>query len=138
MRFGLGLKVSVNLSAHQFMLDDLVERIGSILQASSLRPGLLKIDRSFVTGSESCTQKRSVIKAVITLAHGLDMKVIAEGVETEAQLKLLLEQGCDKAQGYLLGRPMEVEAVNNLLADLQAAYRKGPRRVPEPLLSTIR
>jgi diguanylate cyclase (GGDEF)-like protein/PAS domain S-box-containing protein len=170
-RFGAELKVSVNLSAHQFMLDDLVGRIRSVLLASALRPDLLnveitesatignpeavilrmhelkrlgvallmddfgtgysslgyltrypldilKIDQSFVRDSESSAQKVSVIKTIISLAHGLGMKVIAEGVETDAQLKLLRELGCDKAQGYLFGRPMTADAVNDMLVDM--------------------
>jgi diguanylate cyclase (GGDEF)-like protein/PAS domain S-box-containing protein len=65
----------------------------------------IKIDRSFVMQSERREQARAIIRAVIALATSLGMPVLAEGVETDAQLDLLRAEGCTEAQGYLLGRP---------------------------------
>jgi EAL domain-containing protein (putative c-di-GMP-specific phosphodiesterase class I) len=102
----------------ELLMDDFGTGYSSLGYLTRYPLDILKIDRSFVTGSVSSEQKRSVIKTIISLAHGLGMKVIAEGVETDAQLKLLREHGCDKAQGYLFGRPMDVEAVNVMLAEM--------------------
>jgi diguanylate cyclase (GGDEF)-like protein len=65
----------------------------------------IKIDRSFVLQSDRSEQARAIIRAVIALGTSLEMPVLAEGVETEAQLARLQEEGCTEAQGYLLGRP---------------------------------
>jgi EAL domain-containing protein (putative c-di-GMP-specific phosphodiesterase class I) len=65
----------------------------------------IKIDRSFVTGVGSDRNDEKLIQAIIRLAHALDMKVVAEGVETEAQRGFLKAEGCDYIQGYLVGMP---------------------------------
>jgi diguanylate cyclase (GGDEF)-like protein len=65
----------------------------------------IKIDRSFVLQSDRSEQARAIIRAVIALGASLDMPVLAEGVETEAQLARLRQEGCTEAQGFLLGRP---------------------------------
>ena len=65
----------------------------------------IKIDRSVVTGVGSDRNDEKLIQAIIRLAHALDMKVVAEGVETEAQRGFLKAEGCDYIQGYLVGMP---------------------------------
>lgn len=66
----------------------------------------LKIDRSFIEGLESPTgQERAIVGASVALAHSLGIEVVAEGIETEDQLRAVIELGCDHAQGYLLGPP---------------------------------
>jgi diguanylate cyclase (GGDEF)-like protein/PAS domain S-box-containing protein len=65
----------------------------------------IKIDRSFVSDMVDNSQARSIVEAVIALGRGLNLPVVAEGVETEKQLLLLTERGCDQAQGFLIGRP---------------------------------
>ena len=68
---------------------------------------VLKIDRSFVDGLPDGEQDAQIARAIIAMAHSLNMMVIAEGVESHAQLEFLREHGCDEVQGYLLGRPMK-------------------------------
>ncbi|WP_212630472.1 EAL domain-containing protein [Pseudomonas sp. KB-10] len=68
---------------------------------------VLKIDRSFVDGLPDGEQDAQIARAIIAMAHSLNMMVIAEGVESHAQLEFLREHGCDEVQGYLLGRPMQ-------------------------------
>jgi EAL domain-containing protein (putative c-di-GMP-specific phosphodiesterase class I) len=65
----------------------------------------LKVDRSFIAPLPCSPHARAIIAAVTTMAHELGKVVIAEGVETDAQLAAVTELGCDFAQGYLLGRP---------------------------------
>lgn len=67
---------------------------------------VLKIDRSFVDGLPQGEQDAQIARAIIAMAHSLNLAVIAEGVETQAQLDFLREHDCDEVQGYLFGRPM--------------------------------
>ncbi len=71
----------------------------------------LKIDRSFVSDLETSREGAAIIHAILGLAHGLDIPVVAEGVETEGQLRLLSERGCDEYQGFLVSRPLATPAV---------------------------
>jgi len=70
---------------------------------------VLKIDRSFVDGLPEGEQDAQIARAIIAMAHSLNMMVIAEGVESQAQLDFLREHGCDEVQGYLLGRPVQAQ-----------------------------
>jgi diguanylate cyclase (GGDEF)-like protein/PAS domain S-box-containing protein len=74
----------------------------------------LKIDRTFVCDIDS--GETQLVTAQMALAHGMGMQVVAEGVETETQLRFLREHGCGQAQGYLLGRPMPAQDVRVLMA----------------------
>jgi EAL domain-containing protein (putative c-di-GMP-specific phosphodiesterase class I) len=76
----------------------------------------LKIDRSFVSDLGSSVKSDSIVKAVIALAHGLGMVVVAEGVETKSQRFLLNSFGCDQYQGYLFSRPQRAEDIEALLS----------------------
>jgi len=67
---------------------------------------VLKIDRSFVDGVPGGEQDAQIARAIIAMAHSLSLAVIAEGVETQAQLDFLREHDCDQVQGYLFGKPM--------------------------------
>ena len=72
---------------------------------------VLKIDRSFIMSLEQHTEFAAVIQAVVTLAHTLDLCVVAEGIETPEQLKVLQSLRCDRLQGYLFARPMPLPQV---------------------------
>jgi len=73
----------------------------------------------------------AIVSSIITLAHGLDLDVVAEGVETEDQLKLLRLLRCDQMQGYLFSRPVAKEALEQLLRNEAAAEPCGSRPNPE-------
>ena len=66
----------------------------------------VKIDREFVQEVDKSRSNRAIVSAIVAMAHGLDLAVTAEGVETEAQVDFLLEQNCNEVQGFLFGRPM--------------------------------
>jgi predicted signal transduction protein with EAL and GGDEF domain/FixJ family two-component response regulator len=81
----------------------------------------LKIDRSFICGLPQDTENAAITRAIIAMAHGLKMIVVAEGVETGEQLLMLQEYGCDLVQGYHLGHPAPQEAIAHMLHKLALA-----------------
>jgi predicted signal transduction protein with EAL and GGDEF domain/FixJ family two-component response regulator len=78
----------------------------------------LKIDRSFISGLPQDSENAAITRAIIAMAHGLKMVVVAEGVETGEQLVLLEEYGCDLVQGFYLGRPAPADTVSGMLQSL--------------------
>jgi diguanylate cyclase (GGDEF)-like protein/PAS domain S-box-containing protein len=77
---------------------------------------ILKIDKTFVDALDEEGQGHAIVAAVVNLAHALGLRVIAEGVETEHQLEMLQQLGCDFAQGYLFSRPVPAEELASRLA----------------------
>ncbi|MEW9616413.1 EAL domain-containing protein [Shinella sp. S4-D37] len=71
----------------------------------------IKLDRSFMSEVEASPEAKAIIRAILALGQTLRVPVLAEGVETRSQLDILLDEGCDEAQGYFLGRPMPVENI---------------------------
>ncbi len=96
-------------------IDDFGKGYSSLGLLKSLPIDTLKIDRSFVRDMTSNSDDRAIIKAIIAMARALNMKVIAEGVETHMQLSYLQEKGCDGIQGFLLGGPMTPNSFAELL-----------------------
>ncbi|WP_246152430.1 bifunctional diguanylate cyclase/phosphodiesterase [Sphingomonas montanisoli] len=86
-------------------IDDFGTGYSSLETLHSFPFDKIKIDRSFVMESDRSEQARAIIRAVIALGSTIGMPVLAEGVETEAQLEMLRSEGCSEAQGFLLGRP---------------------------------
>lgn len=74
----------------------------------------IKLDRSFMFEVEASPAAKAIIRAVLVLGKSLSIPVLAEGISTEGQLALLRDEGCDEAQGYLLGRPMTIEQLIEL------------------------
>jgi diguanylate cyclase (GGDEF)-like protein len=81
----------------------------------------LKIDKSFISGLPQDSENAAITRAIIAMAHGLKLVVVAEGVETDEQLVLLEEYGCDMAQGFFLGHPSAQEAITLMLQERCAA-----------------
>jgi len=173
----LGLRMAVNVSAHQIRSDALVKSVTTVLQQTGLEPSLLelevtegalqtgagatdvlgrlkrvgvklalddfgtgysalsslkllpfdrlKIDRSFVRDLHDDANDQALARAVIAMGRSLGLEVIAEGVESEAQLAFLRDEGCDEMQGYLFGAPMSA-------SELEQRIREGAYRLSEP------
>ena len=100
----------------QLSIDDFGTGYSSLSYLKQFPVQTLKIDRSFVCEIDERGERVRLASAIIALAHELDMQVVAEGVETEAQRDYLREHGCDQFQGFLFGRPQPVEALAELLA----------------------
>jgi diguanylate cyclase (GGDEF)-like protein len=100
-------------------LDDFGTGYSSLSYLKRFRFDVLKIDRSFVAGLPQNGEDVLLVKAILAMAKGLDLRVVAEGVETQAQLTFLAAQGCDLLQGYFLGRPMNHAAYTTYLDDLK-------------------
>ena len=106
-------------------VDDFGTGYSSLSHLSTLPINSLKIDRSFVDRLDGASVETEIVRAVIQLGQALGKRVVAEGIETEAQLQRLHEMGCGFAQGYLLGRPAGVAQATALLP--RAA---GPAALP--------
>jgi EAL domain-containing protein (putative c-di-GMP-specific phosphodiesterase class I) len=75
----------------------------------------IKIDKTFISNVRSNPQSAAIVRAVIGLAHGLNLPVLAEGVETKQQLDFLAAESCDEVQGYLMGRPLPIMEYSGLI-----------------------
>ena len=97
-------------------IDDFGTGYSSLSRLRSLPVDELKIDRSFVNEVQSSSDEAPLVTAIIAMAHGLDLKVVGEGVETAEQLDYLLRAGCDRVQGYLLGRPVPADVIDDMIS----------------------
>ncbi len=99
----------------QVAIDDFGTGYSSLAYLNKFDIDYLKIDKSFVENIETQANDRALSEAIVVMAHKLGLKIIAEGVETEAQQKFLKEAGCDFMQGYLFSEPMTVDAFEAML-----------------------
>ena len=98
-------------------IDDFGTGYSSLAYLKKLPIHELKIDRTFVDGIDEDGDDRAIATAIVTMAHTLGLRVVAEGVETRSQLEVLKLLGCETAQGYLLHHPLEAKAFRRLLSD---------------------
>ncbi|CDG83510.1 two-component system response regulator [Janthinobacterium agaricidamnosum] len=103
-------------------LDDFGTGYSSLGYLKRFPIDVLKIDKSFVDDVTTSTSDAAIALSVISLAHNLNMRVIAEGVETRAQVAFLAEHGCDEMQGYYFSRPLEAVAFTELLREQKNLY----------------
>jgi EAL domain-containing protein (putative c-di-GMP-specific phosphodiesterase class I) len=103
-------------SGFDIAIDDFGTGYSSLAYLQRFRAKQLKIDRFFTSGLDAQGHEGSaIVRAIIALAHSLEMDVVAEGVETASQLDQLKALRCDEVQGFLLARPMTATAFGTLL-----------------------
>ncbi|WP_298254153.1 EAL domain-containing protein [Bradyrhizobium sp.] len=103
---GLGVRIS---------MDDFGSGYSSLSYLQAFPFDKIKIDRAFIMNLGRNPQSAAIVCAVIGLGHGLEMSIVAEGVETQDQLVFLDEQGCDAVQGYFIGKPLPIDQYNTLV-----------------------
>jgi len=122
-------KLGVGLS-----LDDFGTGYSSLSRLAHLPIRELKIDRSFMQNVESDATARAIVTTVVRVGQSLQLTVVAEGVETDGQLNLLTELGCDVVQGYLYARALSPSAFGRWLLDHSAERASGMlRRIGQSL-----
>ncbi len=99
----------------KLVIDDFGTGYSSLSQLLRLEMDVLKIDQSFIAQLDQTSQGMVFVKSIISLAHSLNMKVIAEGVENDEQLRLLRQLSCDQVQGYLVSRPVPAHEMTTML-----------------------
>jgi diguanylate cyclase (GGDEF)-like protein len=109
--------LALNALGVQLMLDDFGTGHSSLGRLRDIPLDVVKIDRCFVSGIGSEPGQEPIVAAIIAMARAMNLRVIAEGVESEADLDQLMAHRCDAAQGYALGRPMPADDLAALLAE---------------------
>lgn len=102
----------------QLYIDDFGTGYSSLSYLHSFPLDIIKIDRSFVSRMTEQKKFEAIVRAILNMAHGLGMKVVAEGVETREQLDLLSGFGCDYAQGFIFAAPVEALEAENLIKEM--------------------
>lgn len=105
---GLALLRRLKALGVRISMDDFGSGYSSLSYLQAFPFDKIKIDRAFIINLGRNPQSAAIVRAVIDLGHGLDMSIIAEGVETVDQLAFLAKEGCDGVQGYLLGKPLPI------------------------------
>lgn len=106
-------------------MDDFGTGFSSLDTLHSFRFDKIKIDKSFLMQSETNAQSRALVKAVLALGRTLSIPVLAEGVETERQLALLIEEGCDEAQGYFFGMPASAPSLQRATPEIPSQIARS-------------
>ena len=106
-------------------MDDFGTGYSSLSYLQSFPFDKIKIDRAFIANVERNSQSASIVRAVIGLGRGLNVPVVAEGVETQEQMSFLMDEDCDEIQGYLLGRPGPIDDYAELIGRPAAARIKA-------------
>jgi diguanylate cyclase (GGDEF)-like protein/PAS domain S-box-containing protein len=110
-------------------LDDFGVGYSSLSSIKSLPFHRLKIDRSFIRDLPHAANDRSIARAIIAMGRSLNLEILAEGVETLAQLRILQDEGCHEVQGFLLGHPMLAEALDTQFPDRLARLPESAQKV---------
>jgi EAL domain-containing protein (putative c-di-GMP-specific phosphodiesterase class I) len=108
---GLGVKLNI---------DDFGTGYSSLAYLQQFPVDTMKIDKSFIARVNDSAEGLEIVRTIIELAHNMDMKVTAEGIESAEQLSRLAALNCELAQGYFLSRPLKMAAATELLEQIQS------------------
>jgi diguanylate cyclase (GGDEF)-like protein/PAS domain S-box-containing protein len=117
---GLALLRRLKALGVRISMDDFGSGYSSLSYLQAFPFDKIKIDRAFIINLGRNPQSAAIVRAVIDLGHGLEMSIIAEGVETIDQLAFLAREGCDGVQGYLLGKPLPIGKYAGLVGRVEA------------------
>ncbi len=123
--FAVSILIQLRELGIHISIDDFGTGYSSLAHLKRFSVNTLKIDRTFVRDMENNSTDAAITSAIISMGNSLDLKVIAEGVETEGQFDMLREKNCDEMQGYLFSKPIPVEDVAALLRDGLATRTKN-------------
>jgi diguanylate cyclase (GGDEF)-like protein len=118
----------------KLLIDDFGTGYSSLSQLQRLKMDTLKIDRSFLHELDRTREGEIFVKAIISMAHALGMDVIAEGVETEQQLRILRSLSCDEIQGHYFSKPVSSEVMSQFLA---RSHHPMTRQPPTAVLTAV-
>lgn len=113
----IGKLLDLKMAGFDIVVDDFGTGYSSLSYIARMPINTLKIDRSFIVGMTSSLQSRLIVTTIISLAHAMNLKVVAEGVDAHEQLEILRELRCDEVQGYLYCKPLPPDQVGALLAE---------------------
>jgi EAL domain-containing protein (putative c-di-GMP-specific phosphodiesterase class I) len=99
------------MNGFQLSIDDFGTGYSSMVQLVRLPFSEIKVDKTFVMTATRSAESRAVVQSIVDLGHSLELRVVAEGVEDADTLRYVQGVGCDRAQGYFIGRPMSGDAV---------------------------
>lgn len=112
---------TLNVLGIRISLDDFGTEYSSLSYLKTFPFDTIKIDKYFITDLESDPKSQTIVRCIVNLAHGLDMQVTAEGVETPGQAEWLHSVGCDRLQGYLVSRPLPVEVISEFITRVETS-----------------
>ncbi|ANL47364.1 GGDEF/EAL domain-containing protein [Rhizobium phaseoli] len=112
---------TLNVLGIRISLDDFGTEYSSLSYLKTFPFDTIKIDKYFITDLETDQKSQAIVRCIVNLAHDLDMQVTAEGVETPGQAEWLHTVGCDRLQGYLVSRPLPVEAIEEFITRADAS-----------------
>ena len=107
---------SIRALGVKLFIDDFGTGYSSLSQLQRLKMDALKVDRNFTAELCRTSEGEVFFRAIVSMAHALGMSVVAEGVETLEELRVLQQLGCDETQGYLVARPLPAEQIARLLS----------------------
>jgi EAL domain-containing protein (putative c-di-GMP-specific phosphodiesterase class I) len=135
---GIATLQAIRAMGVSIAIDDFGTGFSSLGYLSKLPVDTLKVDRSFVTDMTSGPQGLALVSTIINLAHSLKLNVVAEGVETEEQSRLLRVLNCDEMQGFLFSKPVPIEIFESRFLIPPAARPGSTKQFPIELASPER
>jgi len=128
---GLAILNELQSLGVKLAIDDFGTGFSSLAYLKQLPVHKLKIDRSFVNGMAASARDQSIVRTVVQLAQNLGLEVVAEGVESSADVRRLRDLGCARGQGYFFGRPMRRQQLEHWVAAREAARARAGGTQPD-------